>query len=187
MPQVQLPIFPQGTTLINPELAFQRKGDQIVYYNGHLPVFTHAVSDLVSFRVFTTQLLINSTASYGQISKAFGVPMRSLKRYTRRFRDRGMAAFTKPVVPRAGSRLTAEKLTQCQALLDEGSAVPQVSEKAGVLATTLHKAIQSGRLRVSKKKTWIPLQRRTSRPRANAARVMRRRRWESPRRGPKND
>lgn len=152
MPQVQLPIFPQGTTPINPELAFKREADQIVYYNGHLPVFTHAVSDLASFRVFTTQLLINSTASYGQISKAFGVPMRSLKRYTRRFRDRGMAAFTKPVVPRAGSRLTAEKLTQGQALLDEGVAVPQVSEKTGVLATTLHKAIGAGRLKAFKKK-----------------------------------
>ena len=153
MPQVQLPIFPQGTSHINPELAFKREAEQIVYYNGHLPVFTHAASDLASFRVFTTQLLINSTASYGQIAKAFGVPQRTLKRYTRRFRDQGMAAFTKPVVPRAGSRLTAEKLTQCQALLAEGLAVPEVSEKTGVLATTLHKAIQAGQLQAPKKKT----------------------------------
>ena len=152
MPQVQLPIFPQGTTHINPEIAFKREADQIVYYNGHLPVFTHAADDLASFRVFTTQLLINSTASYGQITKAFGVPMRSLKRYTRRFRAQGMAAFTKPVVPRAGSRLTREKLAEVQALLDNGVTVSQVSQQTGVLASTLHKALQAGRLKRAKKK-----------------------------------
>jgi transposase-like protein len=155
MPQVQLPIFPLGTTHINAELAFRREADQIVYYNGHLPVFTHAASDLASFRVFTTQLLINSTASYGQIVKAFGVPMRTLKRYTRRYRDQGMAAFTKPVVKREGPRLTAEKIAQVQALLDEGVAVPEISQQTGVLGTTLHKAIHAGRLRALKKSGFI--------------------------------
>lgn len=155
MPQVQLPIFPLGTTHINAELAFRREADQIVYYNGHLPVFTHAASDLASFRVFTTQLLINSTASYGQIVKAFGVPMRTLKRYTRRYRDQGMAAFTKPVVKREGPRLTAEKIAQVQALLDEGVAVPEISQQTGVLGTTLHKAIHAGRLRALKKSEFI--------------------------------
>lgn len=155
MPQVQLPIFPLGTTHINAELAFRREADQIVYYNGHLPVFTHAACDLASFRVFTTQLLINSTASYGQIVKAFGVPMRTLKRYTRRYRDQGMAAFTKPVVKREGPRLTAEKIAQVQALLDEGVAVPEISQQTGVLGTTLHKAIHAGRLRALKKSGFI--------------------------------
>ena len=49
MPQVQLPIFPQGTSHINPELAFKREAEQIVYYNGHLPVFTHAASAANTF------------------------------------------------------------------------------------------------------------------------------------------
>jgi len=56
--------FPaQGTALINPELAFRREGDQIIYYNGYLPEFTYAVGDWFSFCVFTTQLFPNSTAS----------------------------------------------------------------------------------------------------------------------------
>lgn len=156
MPQVQLPIFPQGTSLINPDLAVKCQADQVVYYNGHLPVFTHEARDLASFRFFATQLIINGTASYGQIAKAFGVPTRTLKRYAQRYRERGAEAFFKPAAKRHGHRLTPERLAQVQGLLDEGFGVPHISEQTGILSSTLHKAIDSGRLRALKKKT-IPL------------------------------
>lgn len=54
MPQVQLPLFPSGTTRINEVLAYARRGDQVVYYSGHLTVFTRRTDDLGSFRLFTT-------------------------------------------------------------------------------------------------------------------------------------
>jgi hypothetical protein len=58
MPQVQLPIFPAGSVEINRELACRVEGEQVVYFNGHLPVFAHAKSDLASFRLFTSQLIV---------------------------------------------------------------------------------------------------------------------------------
>jgi len=152
MPQVQLPIFPAGTTVLNPELAFSREGGKVVYFNGHLPVFTHEVEDLAAFRVFSTQLIINGTASYGQIVRAFGVPMTTVKRYVKKYRAEGIKSFVAPAVKRQGPRLTPERLAQAQALLDEGKSVPEISQQLGVLATTLHKAIDDGRLRQSKKK-----------------------------------
>ncbi len=159
MPQVQLPLFPQGTTQINAEMAFIRKGDQVVYLNGHLPVFTHQADDLAGFRLFTTQLIVNQTASYGEISRAFGVPLRTLKRYAKRFRERGAQTFFAKAPKRKGSRLTPERLEEVQGLLDEGLSVPEISKQTGVLNSTLHKAIDSGRLRASKKKTTPPMQR----------------------------
>jgi hypothetical protein len=104
MPQVQMPLFPQGTMLITEELAFARQGDQVVYFNGHLPVFTHAASDLASFRLFTTQLIINGTASQGDIVRAFGVPITTVKRCCKRYRERGAAAFYQPAQRREGRR-----------------------------------------------------------------------------------
>ena len=95
MPQLQLPVFPEGTTAINDELAFQRREDRIVYLNGHLPVFTHTTEDLASFRLFTTQLIVNGTASQGEIVKAFGVPLTTVKRCCRLYRERGASAFFK--------------------------------------------------------------------------------------------
>ena len=142
MPQVQLPLFPQGPTAINPELAFRRTDDQIVYFNGYLPVFTHGAGDLASFRIFTTQL-INSTAGYWQISRSFGVPMRTFKRYTLRFRKVGLSAFIKPAARRVGHRLTPDRLVEIQGLLEDGLEVGKIGELMGILVSTRRKAIQS--------------------------------------------
>src|SRR5512139_1614844 len=134
MPQLQLPIFPAGTTAINSALAFECRAEQVVYFNGHLPVFTHRTNDLASFRFFTTQLIVNGTASQGEIVKAFGVPLTTVKRCCRLYRERGASAFFKPPVRRQGYRLTPEKLAEAQALLAEGKTVPAISAQLGILA-----------------------------------------------------
>ena len=152
MPQAQLPIFPEGTSLITPELAFERRGDQVVYFNGQLPVFTHEQDDLATFRLFTTQLIVNGTASQGQIAKTFGLSLTAVKRCVKKFRERGSKAFYQAPAKRQGSKLTPERLTQAQELLDQGQRVPAISAALGVLASTLHKASDSGRLQAAKKK-----------------------------------
>ncbi len=153
MPQIQLPVFPAGSTEINSDLAFECRDQQVTYFNGHLPVFTHAADDLASFRFFTTQLIINGSATQGEIVRAFGVPLTTVKRYTGKYRREGGKAFFAPPGRRSGSRLNPERLAQAQRWLDEGLEVPAISRQLGVLATTLHKAIGSGRLRVHKKKS----------------------------------
>ena len=153
MPQVQLPVFPDGTTAITPELAFTCRDGRVVYVNGHLPVFTHALDDMASFRFITTQLIVNGTATQSQIVKAFSVPLTTVKRCGRRYRERGAAAFFQPAPRRAGSRLTPERLVQVQTLLNEGRRVPHISAELDILASTLHKAIDDGRLKSLKKKT----------------------------------
>lgn len=125
----------------------------MVYFNGHLPVFTHGAQDLASFRLFTSQLIINGTATQGQIVRAFGVPLTTVKRCVKKYRQSGAKAFFAPLPKRHGHKLMPERLSQAQALLDQGESVPAISEQLGVLATTLHKAIDAGRLRQVKKKT----------------------------------
>ena len=154
MPQVQLPVFPAGTTNITPELAFEKRDGRVVYFNGHLPVYTHPAEDLGAFRLYTSQLIINGTASQRQIVEAFGVPLVTVKRCVKRLREQGAGAFFKPAVRKRGWKLTPEVLAQAQGLLDSGRSVPSISQELGVLKSTLHKAIDDGRLRqrVKKKK-----------------------------------
>jgi hypothetical protein len=90
MPQVQLPIFPAGSVEINRELACRVEGERVVYFNGHLPVFAHAKSDLASFRLFTSQLIVQGSATQGHVAKAFGVPLVAIKRATKLYRERGL-------------------------------------------------------------------------------------------------
>ena len=54
MPQLQLPIFPAGLTPITNDIAFYRKHGKVVYFHGHLPVYSHAQDDLQSLRLFST-------------------------------------------------------------------------------------------------------------------------------------
>jgi transposase len=152
MPQIQLPVFPAGAQQINAELGFECRENQVAYFNGHLPVYNHAVDDVASFRFFTSQLMISGTATQGEIAQAFGVSLTTIKRYVKKFRQGGARAMFAPPARRSGSKLDAARLAQAQQLLDEGLSVPEVSRRLEVLATTLHKAIASGRLRGPKKK-----------------------------------
>ena len=147
MPQIQLPIFPTSSTTITNEMAFEQRDGQVFYFNGHLPVFTHPVEDVASFRFFTSQLIANGSASQSQISRAFGVPLVTVKRACKKLRMEGAAAFFRPAPPRQGHKLTPELLAQAQALLDEGMEVPAVGQRLGVLPNTLHKAISYNRLK----------------------------------------
>jgi hypothetical protein len=153
MPQVQLPIFPAGSVEINRDLACRTEGEQVVYYNGHLPVFTHAKKDLASFRLFTSQLIVQGSATQGHVAKAFGVPLVAIKRATKLYRQRGAAGFFVPKARREGSQLRTEKLEQARALLVQGQPLVVVSQHTGVLTDTLRKAVAAGRLPPVKKKT----------------------------------
>jgi hypothetical protein len=147
MPQIQLPIFPSQSTAITSELAFQERDGTVWYFNGHLPVFHHPVEDLGSFRFFTSQLIANGNASQSQISQAFGVPLVSVKRACKTFREQGAKGFFAPRPPQRGHKLTPDRLVEIQGLLDAGMEVPQIGEQCGVLANTIHKALRDGRLK----------------------------------------
>ena len=152
MPQVQLPIFPAGVTHINSEVAFEERDGQVYYFNGHLPIYVHGKSDLATFRLFTTQLIINGSVTQAEIARAFGVPLVTVKRYVKLCRQGGSAAFFAPAKKRSASKLTAEVCQQAQGLLDQGMEVPEVGRQLGILSNTLHKAIRAGRLQPAKKK-----------------------------------
>jgi transposase len=152
MPQLQLPIFPAGTTLITAELAFDCQDGKVTYLSGHLPVFQHALDDLAAFRLFTSQLVVNGTVSQAEIARAFHVPSKTVKRYVKRFREGGAKSFFVTPRRRSASVLKDEVKEQAQALLDEGHSVPEVAKRLAVLPNTLHKAIRAERLYQPKKR-----------------------------------
>jgi hypothetical protein len=153
MPQMQLPIFPAGVTEINHKIAVRKEAGTVYYIHGHLPVFQHAEGDVVGFRMFSSQMIVSGTVKPKEIMQAFGVPMITVKRYVKLFREHGPKGFyeTKPRHSSA-SVLKGEVLEQAQQLLDEGRSVPEVAGELKVLANTLHKAIRAGRLRGGQKK-----------------------------------
>src|SRR5258708_1204831 len=91
MPQIQMPIFPDGMKHLNSELAFQFREGTVYYFNGYLPVFMHDRNDLATFRMFSSQLVANGSSTQAEISRAFGVPLVTVKRYCKLYRQKGAA------------------------------------------------------------------------------------------------
>jgi Mor family transcriptional regulator len=153
MPQLQLPIFPVGVTEINTRVAVEAKDGRVCYIHGHLPIFQHDEKDVWSFRMFTSQMIVNGTANPKEIVRTFRVPMGTVKRYMKVYRDHGAKGFYEPK-PRhsSASVLKGEVLERAQQCLDQGQNVPEVAKQLNVLGNTIHKAIRAGRLRQPQKK-----------------------------------
>jgi predicted transcriptional regulator len=94
-------------------------------------------------------LIERGTVRQGDITKAFGVPLITVKRYSKLLRERGTKGFFAAKRRRSAPVLTAEVLSQAQRLLDEGRSVPEAARQLKVLADTMHKAIGAGRLKKS--------------------------------------
>ncbi|MGD2092798.1 MAG: helix-turn-helix domain-containing protein [Candidatus Aminicenantes bacterium] len=146
MPQMLLPMFPSEATSINPLLGFSRKDDMVYYFNGMMPIFCHAVTDLNSFRLITSQLVVNGVASQRDIVDAFGVSRISVKRYVKIYRQEGASGFFKPRKGRGSAVLIPKVLEKIQGYLNEGRSVVSICDEMNLKADTVNKAIRDGRL-----------------------------------------
>jgi transposase len=154
---MQLPMFPAGVSEINSRVAVETRDGQVCFVYGHMPVFQHEQTDVQSFRMFTSQMIVSGSVKPKEIVETFGVPMVSVKRYTKVYRQHGARGFyeSKPRHSSA-SKLKGETLVGAQQLLNEGRSVPEVAQEIDVLANTIHKAIRSGRLTTPQKKPPAP-------------------------------
>jgi transposase len=154
MPQIQLQMFPHGATQITSELAVEKRDGRVTYFNGTMPVFSHDEEDVRTFRMITSQFCVNGNAKQPEIVKAFGVPLTSVKRYCRLYREKGPAGFYAPRPRRGAAVLTQTVLAQVQELLDEELPVGVVAQRLAIKPNTLTKAVRAGRVHVpGKKKT----------------------------------
>lgn len=152
MPQIQLPIFPEGVTYITNELAFKKKDGQIIYFNGTMPVFIHEEEDLKTFRMITSQFVINGNVKQSELVKAFGLPGITVKRYVKLYREKGPEGFYEKKGSRGAGVLTPEVLAKVQEMLNGGESIPEIGRKLELKANTLSKALRAGRLEQPVKK-----------------------------------
>jgi hypothetical protein len=152
MPQFHLPMFPSGVTHITEELAFWKKDGNVTYFNGHLPVFSHAENDLATFRMITSQFCVNGRAKQSEIIRAFGVTSISVKRSVKIYREKGPKGFYAPRVTRGAAVLVNSVVAEAEELFAEGASEAEVAEKLQLKRNTLQKAIRAGRVRRLAKK-----------------------------------
>ncbi len=152
MPQLQLPFFPEGSTPINQNVGFIKEANTVTYIYGNLPVFSHDVDDIRTFRMFTSQLYINGSAKQAEICRAFGVSKISVMRGVSVYREKGIVGFFEQPKRRGAAVLTPPVLQKVQGLLDQEWTIPDIAKKLDLKADTLRKAIKAGNLHKPKKK-----------------------------------
>lgn len=87
MLQTQLPLFPADATLINMHLGIQKKDDIVYYFNGQMPIFQHHKDDYDSFRLITSQFVVNGNCKQMDIVRCFGVSKISVKRWVKKYKE----------------------------------------------------------------------------------------------------
>lgn len=156
MPQLQLPIYPAGSTSITNDLVFEKKAGKVTYFYCTLPVFSHNADDLASFRMIIAQFYVNGHATQAELARAFGVSAISIKRAVKRFREEGPASFYQKKGVRGATVFTDEILVQSQQLLNEGLEPSEAADQLGIKRDTFIKAISAGRLyKPAKKKDQV--------------------------------
>jgi DNA-binding MarR family transcriptional regulator len=147
MPQLILPLIPQGATPINQRVSVFRDEDSWTYFIGAYPVYSHRSGDQKTFRFVSSQLIQSGAARQMEIQRAFGVSKSSVIRSLKRLQRAGAGGFfSQRRGSRGGTVLTAEVLEKAQRLLDQGYCKADVARELGVGYDTCRKAIHDGRL-----------------------------------------
>jgi biotin operon repressor len=93
VPQVLLPVIPDGATSVNDCLSIVREDGLWTYFYGLHPVFAHEERDRRSFRMYTAQLVMRGMCQQVEVVRTFGVSKNSVKRSVKKYREEGIETF----------------------------------------------------------------------------------------------
>jgi transposase len=134
-------------------MAVQCKDGRVAYFYGQMPVFQHGEKCVKSFRFFTSRPVDAGTVKARDVAEGFWVPLATVKRYVKLYRERGAEGFfERRERQRSETKLAGEVKERAQQLLEQGKSVAEVGRVLNLLPTTLNKAIRSRRLDAKKKR-----------------------------------
>ncbi len=149
--QMNLPLFPSETMLINNVVGVEERDDFVYYFHNGAPVFCHLKSDLNGYRYITANLVVTGLCKPIEISKVFGVSSRNIQRYAKSLREKGSDWFFNRDNNRGSChKLSTETLKEAERLISEFYSVSDVGRLLGVTEGALRYHIKKGTI----KKKW---------------------------------
>ena len=150
--QMQLPIFPETTKLINSSVGFFKKDEFIYYLHNGSPIFCHHVDNKSNYRYIIGNLVVSKLCHPSELCKALGISQRNAERYAQKLRAQGMESFFNQADHRGECyKMTEAVLIQAQQLLDEGRSQLNTAKTLGVSESCIRYHLKGGTL----KKTLI--------------------------------
>ena len=149
--QMQLPIFPSTTKLINSNIGFFEKDDFIYYLHNGSPIYCHEKNDLNSYRYITANLVVTGLCKPSEIAKALGISNRNIQRYAKSLREKGTDWFFNREEKRGKCyKLNEDSLKEAEELISKFYSVKDTARILGVTEGALRYHIKKGNI----KKKW---------------------------------
>jgi predicted transcriptional regulator len=146
--QLQLPIFPESTKLINSSVGFYKEKDFIYYLHNGSPIFCHHVDSTNNYRYILANLVESKLCHPMEISKALGISQRNVERYAKKLRECGMESFFNQIDQRGECyKMTESLLLQAQHLLDDGNSQLKTAKILGVSESSIRYHLKNGNLK----------------------------------------
>jgi biotin operon repressor len=136
--QMQIPIFPKETKLINASLGFYEKEDMVYYLHHGSPVFCHNVGDRNSYRYILGYLVNARLCRISEISQTLGINRKNVERYARALDDNGIDWFFNREDNRGKChQMTDTRMREAQKPIDEGLSNKVIGARIGVIMPTV--------------------------------------------------
>ncbi|MCX6277330.1 MAG: hypothetical protein NT004_04435 [Bacteroidetes bacterium] len=149
--QMQLPIFPQTTKLINSNVGLFERDDFVYYLHNGSPIYCHEKNDLNSYRYIIANLVVTGLCSPIDLARDLGVSNRNMQRYAKTLREKGTDWFFNKEEKRGDAhKLTDEMLGEAQKLISKFYSVCDVAKLLGVTEGAIRYHIKKGAI----KKKW---------------------------------
>lgn len=146
--QMQLPIFPENTKLINSSVGFFKKGELIYYLHNGSPIFCHHVDNTNNYRYILGNLVESKLCTPSEISNALGISKRNVERYAKKLKEEGMESFFNQTDGRGECyKMTESVMQQAQQMLDEGKSQLKTAKTLGVSESCIRYHLTSGNLK----------------------------------------
>lgn len=119
--QMQLPIFPESTKMINASVGFFTKDGFVYYLHNGSPVFCHSKDQINSYRYILANLAKTGLCTCTELSTALGINLKNVQRYKQALDAHGIDWFFNRVDNRGQChKFTKDKLREAQELLNNG-------------------------------------------------------------------
>lgn len=135
--------FPEGVVVLNARCRVQeREGYRVVSVSG-LPLAHFAAGDRVGEAYAMVILVDLGWARQGEVARAFGCDVRTVRRHQRRFEEGGLAALGRPRgFPRGQSRVSPSRREAVDRWKAEGVSNREIARRLGIDEKAVRKLVR---------------------------------------------
>ena len=146
--QLILPIFPRDSKYLSRVLMVFEKDGMVQYLANGLPVYSHVVDNINSFRFITCNFIEQGLCKASEVARCFGIPENSVSHQLKIYRKDGANAFfSRDFHDKKSHKLHGELLNRVQRGIDKGLSNNSIAKKEDISEGAIRYALGTGTLK----------------------------------------